>query len=116
MGMGPAAASAVMLRPGLADTLDPSSPNYMHWYDPDVATAGSSVAGCTEDPIVYPVRAMTLHYLLYGSLDGRKHAAGTNCPPTGGSASAPQLTTSDFSDWTMVTIRSPAAGEATTRF
>jgi hypothetical protein len=100
----------------ITDTLDPSSPNYMHWYDPDVATAGSSVAGCTEDPIVYPVRAMTLHYLLYGSLDGRKNAAGTNCPPTGGSAAAPQLTASDFSDWTMVTIRSPAAGEATTRF
>ncbi len=22
----------------IADTLDPTSPNYMHWYDPDVAT------------------------------------------------------------------------------
>ena len=77
--------------------------------DPDVATAGSSVSGCTQDPIVYPVKAMTLHYLLYGSLDGWKNSAGTNCPPTGGSASAPQLTANDFSDWTMVTARAVRA-------
>ena len=98
------------------ETLDPTSPNYMHWYDPDVATAGSAVAGCTQDPIVYPVRAITLHYLLHGALDGYKNAAGTNCPPTGGTATAPQLGASDFADWTLVTIRPPAAGEASTAF
>ena len=100
----------------ITDTLDPTSPNYMHWYDPDVATAGSNVAGCTEDPIVYPVKGLTLHYLLYGALDGRKNSAGTNCPPTGGTASAPQLTAGDFSDWSLVTVRAPAAGETTTHF
>lgn len=100
----------------IAQTLDSTSPNYMHWYNPDVATANSTVAGCTEDPIVYPVKAITLHYLLYGSLDGRKNAAGTNCPPTGGSATAPQLGANDFADWTLVTIRPPAAGESTTAF
>jgi hypothetical protein len=100
----------------LADTLNPASPSYMHWYDPDVATAGAAVAGCTEDPIVFPPSAATLHYLLYGSLDGRKNAAGTACPPTAGSATAPQLTAADFSDWQMVTIRQPAAGEAVTPF
>jgi len=100
----------------LSDTLDPTSPNYMHWYDPDVATAGSAVSGCTQDPIVYPAKALTLHYLLYGALDGWKNSAGTNCPPTGGSASAPQLTASDFSDWTLVAVRPPATGEATTQF
>ena len=34
----------------LGDTLDPTSSNYMHRCDPDVATAGSSVTGCTQDP------------------------------------------------------------------
>ena len=100
----------------IADTLDPTSPAYMHWYDPDVATAGSNVAGCTEDPIVYPVRGLTLHYLLYGALDGRKNSAGTQCPPTAGTAAAPQLTASDFSDWSLVTLRPPVAGETTTHF
>jgi hypothetical protein len=100
----------------IAETLDPTSANYMHWYNPDVATAGTSVAGCTMDPIVYPANALILHWLLYGSLDGHKLADGTNCPQTGGGASAAQLAASDFSDWTMVTIRPPNAAEATTTF
>jgi hypothetical protein len=100
----------------IADTLDPTSSNYMHWYNPDVATEDSQIADCTQDPIVYPANALTLHYLFYGSLDNRKSASGIACPPLGGSASAPQLASSDFSDWTMVSLRLPAAGEATTRF
>jgi hypothetical protein len=104
----------------IAQTLDPTSPNYMHWYDPDVATNDMNVAGCTVDPIVYdPPSAATLHTLLYGGLEGRKNptAGGLNCPPSGGSALAPQLDpTKDFSDWTLVTIRPPKGPEATTPF
>ncbi|HVY40935.1 MAG TPA: hypothetical protein VHM31_23510 [Polyangia bacterium] len=107
-----AAAGAVPI----ADTLNPASASYMHWYDPDVATANATVAGCQADPIVYPVRALTLHWLMLGALDGRKLADGTNCPPVSGTATAPQLTAADFSDWKMVTVRAPAAGEATTPF
>ena len=99
----------------ISETLDPSSPNYMHWYDPDVATA-TKVAGCQADPLVYPADAATLHYLLYGSLDGHKLPDGTNCPNVSGSSSAPQLQASDFTDWTMVTIRPPTGGEAVTKF
>jgi hypothetical protein len=100
----------------IADTLDPTSPNYMHWYDPDVATYDSTVAGCTEDPIVYPASGISLHYLLYGSLDGHKSSTGVQCPPMGGTAAAPQMTASDFTDWTMVTLRAPQMGEATSKF
>jgi len=104
----------------IADTLDPASPNYMHWYNPDVATNDMQVAGCTQDPLVYdPPSAATLHYLLYGALDGRKNptAGGLNCPPAGGTAAAPQLdATKDFDDWTLVTIRAPKAPETTTAF
>ncbi|HVV51669.1 MAG TPA: hypothetical protein VHO06_18515, partial [Polyangia bacterium] len=102
----------------IAQTLDATNAagNYMHWYDPDVATANASVPGCTMDPIVYPPSAFTLHWLLYGTLDGHKLADGTNCPPVGGSATAAQLTAADFSDWAMVTIRPPKKGEATTTF
>ena len=102
----------------IADTLDVTNANgnYMHWYDPDVTTYDSSVAGCTEDPITYAPSAITLHYLLYGALDGHKSSTGVQCPPMGGTASAPQLGASDFTDWMMVTIRQPQAGEAPTKF
>ncbi|HSZ81471.1 MAG TPA: hypothetical protein VLA14_04270 [Polyangia bacterium] len=103
----------------IAQTLDPTSPNYMHWYDPDVPTNDMNVAGCAADPIVYAPSAATIHYLLYGALDGHKNptTGGLNCPPSGGSATAPQLdATKDFSDWTLVTIRPPAGPEATTTF
>ncbi len=100
----------------IAQTLDPTSPNYMHWYDPDVTIADMQVPGCQQDPLVYPVSAMSLHYLLLGALDGHKAPAGTACPPFGGTAKAAQLTAGDFSDWSMVTIRPPNAGEATTAF
>ena len=100
----------------IAETLDPSSPNYLHWYNPDVATNNTNVAGCTEDPIVYPPRGVSLHYLLLGALDGHQSSTGVQCPPTGGSATAAQLQPADFSDWTMVTIRAPRAGEAVTPF
>jgi hypothetical protein len=101
----------------IEQSVDPTSPNFMHWYDPDVTEAGAKVPGCLQDPITYPVNAATLHYLLYGSLDGRgKGTDGTPCSNFAGSAQAPQLQASDFTDWTMVTIRSPNAGEAVTQF
>jgi hypothetical protein len=104
----------------IKDTLDPTNTtSYMHWYDPDVTTANMAIAGCTVDPLVYPASAVTLHYLLYGSLDGHKNptAGGANCPPVGGTAAAPQLSAAtDFSDWMMVTLREPAMNEAVTKF
>jgi hypothetical protein len=100
----------------IAQTLDPTNANYMHWYDPDAATEDSTIAGCAMDPIVYPVSAFTLHWLLYGTLDNRTLADGTKCPQAGGTAAAPQLTTADFADWTMVTIHPPATGQAAALF
>jgi len=100
----------------LGDSLDPNSPNYMHFYDPDVATAGDKIAACMVDPIVYPASAATLHFLLWGSLDGWTAPDGTKCPNTGGSATTAVLTTDDFSDWTLVSVRAPKAGEAVTPF
>jgi len=100
----------------ITDTLDPTSANYMHWYNPDVPSYHMDVAGCTEDPIVLPASAISLHYLLYGAIDGHKSSTAVQCPPAGGTAMGPQLATGDFTDWTMVTIRRPKAGEAVTPF
>jgi hypothetical protein len=100
----------------LSETLDPTSPNFMHWYDPDVARLGTYLsAGCVEDPVTYPSSAFTLHELLFGALDVRRDAAGDQCG-FGGTALAPQLSGTDFTAWKMVTVRPPAAGEATTSF
>jgi hypothetical protein len=97
-------------------TLDPASPNYMHWYDPDTPNDAPGVSGCGEDPIVLPATGIGLHYLLYGSIDGHKSIGGVQCPPYGGTANAAQLATADFNDWTLVTIRQPKASEAVTAF
>jgi hypothetical protein len=98
----------------LSQTLDPTSPNYMHWYNPDVMK--QTVPGCAEDPVVFPVRADTLHYILFGSLDNHKSSTGATCPQIGGTALAPQLMPQDFTDWRMVTIRKPSGTEATSAF
>jgi hypothetical protein len=100
----------------IEQTLDPTSPNFMHWYDPDVATAYVDVPGCQEDPVLLSPVALGLHYLLLGSIDARKLRTGDLCPRYGGTATAAQLKPNDFSDWTMTTIRPPQTGEATTTF
>lgn len=99
----------------IAQTLDPKSPNYMTWYDPDLTLPGK-VADCQTDPIEFPSSSFAIHRLLYGSLDGHKGPGGTACPPIGGSASAAQLTAADFSDWTLTELRAPQSGEATSTF
>lgn len=94
--------------------LEPTSPDFMHWYDPDVNSASKLVsAGCTADPIVYPYASDTMHYILVGAIPGLKDSP---CTLYGGSAQAPQLKPSDYTTWKMVTVRQPKAGEATTLF
>jgi hypothetical protein len=100
----------------MSESLDPNSPNYMHFYDPDVATAHANIPACVADPITYPASGATLHALLWGSLDGFKAPDGTQCGPTGGSATSAALTNDDFSDWTLVNVRAPKQGEDVTPF
>jgi hypothetical protein len=100
----------------IAQTLDPQSPNYMVWYDPDVANLASTGPGCAQDPVVYPAAGDTLHYILTGALLARKSPTNAMCGQLGGTASAPQLTPADYTNWKMVTIRPPAQGESPTAF
>jgi hypothetical protein len=100
----------------LADTLDSTNPNYMHWYYPDVAAVTNTAPDCNVDPRVYPATSHTLHLLMYGSLQNYKGSAGTLCGFFGGKATDAQFTTADFSAWKLVTVRQPGTGEATTPF
>ncbi len=112
----------------IAQSVDPTNPNFMHWTDPDVA-AGAGYAlvnnqgvGCATDPIAYPANSLALHYLLYGAILGRTLAGAVKCNQYGGTKTAPQVGNAangganDFSDWRMVTIRQPMPGETTTAF
>jgi hypothetical protein len=100
----------------LERTLDRSSPDYMHWYDPDVAGAYPDLPVCQQDPIVITPLAISLHYLFLGTIDSRKVVGNVLCPRIPGSPRAPQFTAADFADWTMVTMRQPQSGEAPTPF
>jgi hypothetical protein len=100
----------------IAESLDPTSPNYMHWYNPDVATPGTQIPECLADPSLLAPSARSLHYLLLGSVDGRKLKDGRFCQISPGTPRATQFAPGDFSDWTMVKVRPPNPGEETTVF
>jgi hypothetical protein len=97
----------------LAETLDPTSANYMHWVDPSVSSAPAGM--CRVDPIAYPARANTLYYILHGQFPSYV-VGNTKCAGFSGTSAAGQLTDADFRDWAMVTIRAPNQGEAPTPF
>jgi hypothetical protein len=105
----------------IADSLNPASPNYLTFYDADLGNAALTAVGCGQDPISYPASGYTLHYLLYGTLVGRTVPVTAltptgKCNQYGGTAAAPQITGTDFTDWKMITIRPPNAGESPTAF
>jgi hypothetical protein len=99
----------------LADSVNPASPNYMHWYNASVGKlTGYTDQACNVDPIVAKVDSYFVHNLLYGGVFTHKGPDKSSCPTqftTNG-----QLLDSDFTTWTLVTLRPPKAGEATSTF
>lgn len=100
----------------IEQSLDPGSPNYMRFYQPSVGDEAMLGAGCGEDPIHYAGRADVLHFLLHGSLLGRKNAAGNSCRQAQGSEESALLSGDDFTHWTMVRVRAPQGDEDATAF
>ena len=99
--------------PHRPDTLNPSSPNYMHWYDPDVGQSRHHPGGgMRRGPRHVQVQRRSPPPAPLGrARRAGGDAAGVTSADTGGSALGPQLTTADFTSWKMVTIRPPAANE-----
>ncbi|HEY7956136.1 MAG TPA: hypothetical protein VII38_12630, partial [Polyangia bacterium] len=99
----------------IADTLNPASPNYMHWYNPNIGKITSYPdQTCNVDPIVLPASAYSLHLLLYGGIDSHKTPLKVGCAPR--QTSGYQMAPSDFTTWKMVTLRAPQSGESITPF
>src|ERR1051325_9862601 len=88
----------------------------MHWYSPDLPTVKYINASCDgQDPITFAATSLQLHLLLYGEIPIHPGPSGS-CNPGGATAKSVQLAPTDFTDWRMVTLRPPAAGEARTTF
>jgi hypothetical protein len=100
----------------IADSVDPASPNFMHWYTPDLPTLTYPDTTCNAlDPISFNVNSQALHALLFGEIPNHPGPSG-NCGNRAGSVMSPQVAATDFTSWKMVAIRQPNAGEARTVF
>jgi hypothetical protein len=116
--------------PGAAD---PTSPNFMQWWDPNPANLvyNPDPGKCSKlDPVVYyPGNYSTLQWILYGAVDNHPEAPPT-VPPTPGAINCgaragvtaasqyTQLTADDFAEsaWRMVTITVPDSTHPRTKF
>ena len=100
----------------IAQTLTVGGANYMHWFNPDLATQMYPDPTCNfADPITVTVSSDQLYRLIYGEIP--PHKVGTvACPIRGGTGKGTQMLDTDFTDWKMVTIRPPNAGEQPTAF
>jgi hypothetical protein len=86
-----------------AETIDPQSPNFGVFYDPNPVT--NDKPACQDPQTVMGANAFVeFSELLWGSRPG---ACGNTTP---------QFTVDDFAAWRMVRIRPPAAGEERTLF
>src|SRR2546426_5959998 len=103
----------------LQQTLDPTSPNYMVWYAPQLAGSAYDPL-CPQDPIVYnggtgqPSISVAMFLMLNGkpaSFSVGQHG----CSPPAFPAGTAPLTVADTQQWQMVTVRQPSASETTTR-
>ncbi len=113
------------------ETLVPTSPNYMHWYYPNLAalppTPPSPSTGCQVDERDYASPELNgmshlLHDLLYGELDiylvsGQTPPTCTQSPGIGANSHFKYTTPqNDFNTWKLVNIRQPNGTEAPTPF
>ena len=101
----------------IADTMNPASPNFMHWYNPDLPSLSYNDTSCKgQDPITFNANSLALIQMMYGEIPNHQSATGAGCANRPGGTASVQFSATDFTTWTMVTIRPPNSGEATTPF
>lgn len=112
------------------ETINPASPNYMHWYFPGLntvqpASPSNPAPYCQVDTRTWVSTnnanvpsAHLVHLLLYGGFESYKfNTTGGSCNAYSGGANANAiLTATDFSTWKMVNVRPPNGTETPTKF
>ena len=86
----------------LSATVDPTSPNFMQWYNPDVAALnyGTADASCNGiDPIVYKPDSFILHWILYGGVFNHPAPWATAAAAAASTASSSPRATSPRGRW-----------------
>jgi hypothetical protein len=100
----------------ITDSVNPASPNFMHWYTPDLPGLMYPDPTCNAlDPISFNVNSQALHAMLYGEIPTHPGPS-SNCANRVGSVMSQQVAATDFTAWKMVTIRPPKTGEVRTVF
>ncbi len=97
----------------IADSINPASPNFMHWYNPNATAALARTGACVGRPLTYKLTADNLEQVIMGVIP-LSVVNGALCGTFVGPMPGAQLTPSDFTTWKMVTIRQPTQGGATT--
>jgi hypothetical protein len=110
----------------IAQSFDPTSANYMHFYNPDLPNLMNFPdPSCNGmDPVVAVINnagnqslSYVVHDVLYGAVPLHKSATGVVCTErTTLTNAGVQLAPADFTTWNLVTIRPPNGSEPTTRF
>jgi hypothetical protein len=102
----------------VADSLNPSSSNYLKFYHPDVGNLTYGNTNCNAtNPIVVPASALNLHMVLHAVVPPRQLGGSLGgCPARATPLNRALLVESDFNAWKMVTIRPPVGTEKTTVF
>jgi hypothetical protein len=100
----------------IADSVNPASPSFLHWYTPDLPGLTYPDPTCNAlDPISFNVNAQALHALLYGEIPSHPGPS-SSCANRTGSVMSEQVAASDFTAWKMIAIRPPGPGEARSVF
>lgn len=101
----------------IEQSVDPTSPNYMHFYNPELTAQTYPDTTCNGlDPITVTATAANLMNVFYGVIPQHNTAAGAVCGIKGGTAKDNVLAATDLSTWKLVTIRAPHEGEQATAF
>ncbi|HUJ61852.1 MAG TPA: hypothetical protein VLX92_25280 [Kofleriaceae bacterium] len=97
----------------LSDTLDPQSTSYMHWYVPGLSALHYPQDVCNNlHSFTASSDSLTIEELLFGEIPGHLGSDGvTRCITRPGTGTQTQLQSTDFTSWTMVTMRPPNPGE-----
>jgi hypothetical protein len=99
------------------DTADPTSPSFMHFYDPELAQLKYQDTTCNgQDPVTFKVNSLQMLQFMVGQIPNHLGPQGQQCGQKNGTALGVQYTADDYTSWKMVTIRAPQAGEKPTLF